>query len=390
MNVIPGLEILLGNRLDLLRGKRIGILSNPTSVDRKLHHIVDLLWGHREITVTTLMGPQHGGRGETQDNMIEWQDYRDPVTDLPVYSLYSHTRKPTAEMLDEIDALVIDMQDVGARIYTYVYTMVLAMEACREADVEVIVLDRPNPINGVDVEGPVLEPGFSSFVGLYPLPIRHGLTIGELARYFNEEMEIGCRLQVVPMSGWQRHMFFSDTGLPWVIPSPNLPTPDTALIYPGVVIFEGTNLSEGRGTTRPFEMSGAPWVRPERLLPLLGNLAQGSATFRPVFTVPTFHKWEGDFIGGVQIHVTDPRSYRPFRTGLGLLLAYRSVNPDRFEWLAPPYEYEFEKLPFDILCGTDSIRLQIEAGSDLESIESSWKPALDQFKRIRSGYLIYH
>ena len=390
MNVIPGLEILLGNRLDLLRGKRIGILSNPTSVDRKLHHIVDLLWGHREITVTTLMGPQHGARGETQDNMIEWQDYRDPVTDLPVYSLYSHTRKPTAEMLDEIDALVIDMQDVGARIYTYVYTMVLAMEACREADVEVIVLDRPNPINGVDVEGPVLEPGFSSFVGLYPLPIRHGLTIGELARYFNEEMEIGCRLQVVPMSGWQRHMFFSDTGLPWVIPSPNLPTPDTALIYPGVVIFEGTNLSEGRGTTRPFEMSGAPWVRPERLLPLLGNLAQDSATFRPVFTVPTFHKWEGDFIGGVQIHVTDPRSYRPFRTGLGLLLAYRSVNPDRFEWLAPPYEYEFEKLPFDILCGTDSIRLQIEAGSDLESIESSWKPGLDQFKRIRSGYLIYH
>ncbi len=389
MNVIPGLEVLLGNRLDLLRGKRIGILSNPTSVDRRLHHIVDLLWGHREITVTTLMGPQHGARGETQDNMIEWQDYRDPVTDLPVYSLYSHTRKPTAEMLGEIDALVIDMQDVGARIYTYVYTMVLAMEACREADVEVIVLDRPNPINGVDVEGPVLEPGFSSFVGLYPLPIRHGLTIGELARYFNEEMEIGCRLQVVPMSGWQRHMFFSDTGLPWVIPSPNLPTPDTALIYPGVVIFEGTNLSEGRGTTRPFEMSGAPWVRPERLLPLLGNLAQDSATFRPVFTVPTFHKWEGDFIGGVQIHVTDPRSYRPFRTGLGLLLAYRSVNPDRFEWLAPPYEYEFEKLPFDILCGTDSIRLQIEAGSDLESIESSWRPGLDQFKRIRSGYLIY-
>ena len=389
MNVISGLEILLGDRLDLLRGKRIGILSNPTSVDRRLRHIVDLLWGHPEITVTTLMGPQHGARGETQDNMIEWQDYRDPVTDLPVYSLYSHTRKPTAEMLDEIDALVIDMQDVGARIYTYIYTMVLAMEACREADVEVIVLDRPNPLNGVDVEGPVLEPGFSSFVGLYPLPIRHGLTIGELARYFNEEMGIGCRLQMVAMSGWQRHMFFADTGLPWVIPSPNLPTPDTALIYPGMVIFEGTNLSEGRGTTRPFEMSGAPWVRPERLLPLLQDLALGSATFRPVFTVPTFHKWEGALVGGVQIHVTDPRAYRPFRTGLGLLLAYRSIDPDRFEWRAPPYEYEIEKLPFDILCGTDSIRLQIEAGSDLESIESSWKPNLDRFKRIRNAYLIY-
>ena len=389
MNVIPGLEILLRDRLDLLRGKRIGTLSYPTSVDRGLRHIVDLLWNHREVVVTALMGPQHGARGETQDNMIEWRDYRDSVTSLPVFSLYSHTRRPPPEMLGEIDALVIDLQDVGARIYTYVYSMAMAMEACREVDVEVIVLDRPNPINGADVEGPVLEPEFSSFVGLYPLPIRHGLTIAELARYFNEEMGIGCRLQVVPMSGWRRHMFFAETGLPWVIPSPNLPTPDTALVYPGVVLFEGTNLSEGRGTTRPFELSGAPWVRPERLLPLLEDLDLDSVTFRPVFTVPTFHKWAGDLLGGVQIHVTDRRNFRPFRTGLGLLLAYRSLDSDRFEWRAPPYEYEFEKLPFDILCGTDSIRLQIEAGCDLESIESSWKADLDRFKRIRSGYLLY-
>ncbi len=389
MSVAPGLEILLRDHLDLLRGKRIGILSNPTSVDRQLRHIVDLAWRHPEITVTTVMGPQHGVRGETQDNMIEWQDYRDPVTGLPVFSLYSHTRKPTLRMLGEIDALVIDMQDVGARIYTYIYTMALAMEACREADVEVIVLDRPNPINGADVEGPVLEPEFSSFVGLYPLPIRHGLTIGELARYFNEEMRIGCRLQVVPMSGWRRHMFFAETGLPWVMPSPNLPTPDTALVYPGVVILEGTNLSEGRGTTRPFEISGAPWVRPERLLPLLQALDPEAATFRPVFTVPTFHKWKGDLLGGVQIHVTDRRSFRPFRTGLGLLMAYRSLEPDRFAWRDPPYEYEFEKLPFDILCGTDSIRLQIEAGCDLASIEASWQAGLDRFKQIRTGYLLY-
>ena len=389
MNVIPGLEILLRDRLDLLRGKRIGILSNPTSVDRGLRHIVDLLWNHREVVVTALMGPQHGARGETQDNMIEWRDYRDSVTSLPVFSLYSHTRRPTPEMLGEIDTLVIDLQDVGARIYTYIYSMAMAMEACREVDVEVIVLDRPNPINGADVEGPVLEPEFSSFVGLHPLPIRHGLTIAELARYFNEEMGIGCRLEVVPMSGWRRHMFFAETGLPWVIPSPNLPTPDTALVYPGVVLFEGTNLSEGRGTTRPFELSGAPWVRPERLLPLLEDLDLDSVTFRPVFTVPTFHKWAGDLLGGVQIHVTDRRNFKPFRTGLGLLLAYRSLDSDRFEWRAPPYEYEFEKLPFDILCGTDSIRLQIEAGCDLESIESSWKADLDRFKRIRSGYLLY-
>ena len=389
MTVIPGLQVLLDERLELLRGKRIGILSNPASVDRKLRHVVDLLWGHRQVRVTTLMGPQHGARGETQDNMIEWQDYRDPLTDLPVYSLYSKTRKPTPEMLRDMDALVIDLQDVGARIYTFIYTTALAMEACRDADVEVIVLDRPNPISGSRVEGPVLEPEYSSFVGLYPLPLRHGMTIAELAGYFNRQMGIGCRLQVVPMRGWQRHMFFDQTGLPWVFPSPNIPTPESALVYPGSVIMEGTNLSEGRGTTRPFEVSGAPWIRPELLLSALQDLEPDSVRFRPFSTIPTFHKWQGEMIGGVQIHVTERRRFNPVRTGLGLLMAYRALDAERFRWLDPPYEYEFEKLPFDILCGTDSIRRQIENGRDLETIESSWQPGLEEFKQVRKDYLLY-
>ncbi len=389
MTVIPGLQVLLDERLELLRGKRIGILSNPASVDRKLRHVVDLLWGHRQVRVTTLMGPQHGAQGETQDNMIEWQGYRDPLTDLPVYSLYSKTRKPTPEMLRDVDALVIDLQDVGARIYTFIYTTALAMEACRDADVEVIVLDRPNPISGSRVEGPVLEPEYSSFVGLYPLPLRHGMTIAELAGYFNRQMGIGCRLQVVPMRGWQRHMFFDETGLPWVFPSPNIPTPESALVYPGSVIMEGTNLSEGRGTTRPFEVSGAPWIRPELLLSALQDLEPDSVRFRPFSTIPTFHKWQGEMIGGVQIHVTERRSFNPVRTGLGLLMAYRALDAERFRWLDPPYEYEFEKLPFDILCGTDSIRRQIENGRDLETIESSWQPGLEEFKQVRKDYLLY-
>ena len=389
MTVIPGLQVLLKERLDLLRGKRIGILSNPASVDRDLRHIVDLFWQHGDVRLTTLMGPQHGARGETQDNMVEWKDYWDSPTGLPVYSLYSETRKPTPEMLRDVDALVIDLQDVGTRVYTFVYTMALAMEACKELHVEVIVLDRPNPINGDAVEGPVLEPKFSSFVGLYPLPVRHGMTIAELAGYFNQKMQIGCRLQVVPMRGWRRSMFFDETGLPWVIPSPNIPTPDSALAYPGTVFFEGTNLSEGRGTTLPFEVSGAPWIQPELLLPIVKDLENGSVQFRPFSTVPTFHKWQGEMIGGVQIHVTDRKTFTPVRTGLGLLMAYRTLDTEQFQWLDPPYEYEFQKLPFDILCGTDSIRCQIETGLDLDSIVSSWKSSLDRFKVIRKNYLLY-
>lgn len=384
-----GLEVLLERHLDLLRDRRVGLIAHPASVDSRLEHIADLFGRHPEIRLTTLLGPQHGARGETQDNMIEWEDYRDPVTGLPVYSLYGKVRKPTAPMLAEVDTLVFDLQDVGARYYTFIYTMALAMQACAEQDKDFVVLDRPNPINGVDLEGPVLDPEFASFVGLYPLAIRHGMTVGELAQYFNQRFQIGCRLTVIPMEGWKRTLYFEETGLPWIFPSPNIPTVDTAVVYPGMCLLEGTNVSEGRGTTRPFELSGAPWIRPAELVGRLRALGLPGVAFRPVHFIPTFHKWSGEMVGGVQIHVTDRRTFRPFRTGLALLLLYRQLGKDRFQWKAPPYEYETEKLPIDILFGTDRLRRRIEQGAELEELEASWQEDLQEFARTRAPYLLY-
>jgi uncharacterized protein YbbC (DUF1343 family) len=335
------------------------------------------------------MGPQHGARGETQDNMIEWEDYRDPATGLPVYSLYGKTRRPTREMLSEVDVLLFDVQDAGARYYTFIYTMALAMDACREFDKAFVVLDRPNPINGCDVEGPVLDPRFRSFVGYYPLPIRHGMTVGELATYFNTGCRIGCNLEVVPMSGWTRGMFFDDTGLPWVLPSPNLPTLDSALVSPGLCLLEGTNVSEGRGTTRPFEISGAPWAEPSRLVRRLRLADHPGVDFRPLHYIPTFHKWCGQIIGGLQIHVSDRERIRPFRLGVDLVMAYRELGKGQFRWKDAPYEYEYEKLPFDILCGTDRVRRLIEEGASLEAVEASWQADLAEFLRIRERFLLY-
>lgn len=384
-----GLEVLLSTGESILKNRRVGLIVNPSSVDRTLEHTVDVLLSSGIGRITTLFGPQHGARGETQDNMIEWEDYRDPQTGLPVYSLYGRTRKPTPEMLKDVDVLVFDVPDVGARYYTFIYTMALAMEACRENDKAMLVLDRPNPINGIDVEGPVLHPEFRSFVGLFPLPIRHAMTVGELAVYFNRACAIGCDLQVVRMEGWRRAMFFEETGLPWVMPSPNMPTPDTAVVYPGMCLFEGTNISEGRGTTRPFELSGAPWVKPPELIKILNGHKLPGVIFRPAFYIPTFHKWAGQMVGGVQIHVTDRTVFKPFLTGLALLMGYRELGADRFQWKQPPYEYEYEKLPFDILCGTDQIRRQIETGDHLRSIEAGWLEEPDRFRAGRQEFMLY-
>lgn len=389
MKVKSGLDVLLEQRLDLLKGKRVGVIAHPSSVNSRLHHIVDLFFRHSGINLTTLMGPQHGARGETQDNMIEWEDYRDSVTGLPVYSLYGKTRRPTAETLAQVDVLVCDLQDAGARYYTFPHTMALAMEACREHGKLFVVLDRPNPINGVAVEGTVLDPDFRSFVGLYPLAIRHAMTLGELALYFNSEFQLECPLEVVSMEGWQRTMFFEETGLPWVLPSPNIPTVDTALVYPGMCLLEGTNVSEGRGTTRPFELSGAPWVEPSTMVERLKEMNLRGAFFRPVHFIPTFHKWCGQMVGGVQIHVLDRDQFKPFRTGLALLMTYRELGGDRFQWKPPPYEYEYEKLPIDILGGTDRVRRLIEAGAHLDELEASWENDLAVFKKARQKYLLY-
>ncbi|MBI4445137.1 MAG: DUF1343 domain-containing protein [Acidobacteria bacterium] len=387
--VQTGLDVFLQERLGLARGKRVGVIAHPASVDSQIRHIVELFFEHPEIQLTTIMGPQHGARGETQDNMIEWGGYFDPAIGLPVYSLYSRTRKPTREMLADIDVLFFDLQDVGSRYYTFIYTMALAMQACAEEGREFVVLDRPNPIGGIELEGPILDPEFSSFVGMFPLPVRHGMTPGELARYFNEEFEIGCALHVVCMKGWNRCMYFDQTGLPWVLPSPNMPSIETALVYPGTCLLEGTNISEGRGTTRPFEMSGAPWVRAEEMVTRLKQAKLPGVIFRPAYYIPTFHKWCGEMVGGVQIHVIDRSYFKPFSTGLEMLRQYRLTGGDRFQWKSPPYEYEMVKLPIDILCGTDQIRLQLETGADTVLLEERWRDDLERFAAIRKNYLLY-
>ncbi|HSR70056.1 MAG TPA: DUF1343 domain-containing protein [Acidobacteriota bacterium] len=389
MSVASGLEVFLRRPPASMRGQRVGLICNPASVDRQLRHAADLLWESPQIRLSALFGPQHGARGETQDNMIEWESYRDPETSLPVFSLYGETRKPTPEMLDQVDALIFDVQDVGARYYTFIYTMALAMQACAENGKRFVVLDRPNPVGGQAVEGNLVRPECRSFVGLYSLPARHGMTVGELARLFNREYALGCRLEVVEMEGYQRSMSWGQTGLPWVMPSPNMPTPDTAWVYPGLCLLEGSNVSEGRGTTRPFEISGAPWVNPKQLASRLQGFELPGAALRPLWFIPTFHKWAGKMVGGVQIHVQDWRAFRPFRTGLALLRAYRELAPDEFAWKEPPYEYEYEKLPIDILLGDADLRRMIEQGRPLEEMEASFAQPLEQFKRIRHKYLLY-
>ena len=365
------------------------MIVNPASIDSRFEHAADLFHRHPRINLTALFGPQHGIRGETQDNMIEWQTFRDSRTGLPSYSLYGETRKPIAEMLTDVDVLVFDVQDVGTRVYTFVYTMALAMQAAREQGKRFIVLDRPNPIGGVQIEGNILEPEFASFVGMFPIPMRHGMTIGELALMFNHEFGIGCDLQVVKMEGWRREMYFDETGLPWLMPSPNMPTVETAVVYPGSVMIEGTALSEGRGTTRPFEIMGAPYVEPYLLIDELKRDNLPGVVFRPLHFQPNFHKFAGELCGGIQIHVTDRASFTPVITGVAIISAIRRLYPDRFEWKQPPYEYVYDKLPFDVINGSSRLREQIEAGMSVAEIEDTWRDGLNDFAKRREDYLLY-
>jgi uncharacterized protein YbbC (DUF1343 family) len=381
-----------------LNGRRIGVVCNPASIDANLRHIADRLAeagqaGHPAKVdspiLTAIFGPQHGFRSDVQENMIETGHARDALRRVPVYSLYSETREPTAEMLRDIDLLVVDLQDVGTRIYTYIYTMANCLVAASKHGIPVLVCDRPNPIGGDAVEGPMLVHGFESFVGLYPLPMRHGMTIGELARLFNEAFGIGAQLEVIPMEGWQRGMYFDATGIPFVLPSPNIPTLDSAIVYPGTVLFEGTNVSEGRGTTRPFELLGAPWVDAERFADGLNALALAGVHFRPTVIEPTFHKHAHERCGGCQIHVLDRATFRPVEAGVALLAAFRAADPDRFRWRDPPYEYEHRLLPIDILAGSSELREQIEAGVAARDIARSWEPATAGFLKLRKRFLLY-
>ena len=387
--VKTGLERILTEKINLIQGKRVGVLCHPASINRDYQHIVHLFHQAKHINLTTIFSPQHGFLGEKQDNMIESSHIEEPITKVPIYSLYSETRTPTIEMLKNIDTLVIDLQDVGTRVYTFIYTMANCMKACREQNIEVIVLDRPNPINGFNVEGNLLNPSFQSFVGLYPIPIRHGMTIGELAHLFNHEYHIGCQLSVVEMNNYQREMWFDETLLPWVYPSPNMPTLDTATLYPGMVLFEGTIVSEGRGTTKPFELIGAPYINPYKLKEELDTFKLPGLLFRPIYFEPTFHKHSGNPCGGVQIHVTHRKSFKPYLTGITLLGVIKSLYPNNFEWKQPPYEYEYIKLPIDLLIGNQEIRKKLDSKKELYYIESSWENELKEFLAVRKNYLIY-
>ena len=382
-----GTDVLLSSAR--LRGTRIGIVCNHASVDQGFEHIIDRLAAADGVTLGAMFGPQHGFRSDVQDNMIETPHRDDPGRRVPVYSLYSETREPTADMLRGLDALVVDLQDIGARIYTYIYTMANCLRAGAKHGVPVIVCDRPNPINGVDVEGAALVRGNESFVGQFPIPMRHGMTIGELARLFNEHFALGASLEVVKMEGWRREMFADDTGLPWVMPSPNMPTLDTAIVYPGTVLFEGTLLSEGRGTTRPFELVGAPGIDAERFAQQLNAAQLPGVYFRPAVFEPTFQKHARQACAGCQIHVTDRRAFKPVLVGAALIGAFHRAAPSQPLWRQPPYEYEHDKLPIDILAGSPRFREQIEAGEPAARMAESWRADEDAFKALRAPFLLY-
>ncbi|MDM5223136.1 DUF1343 domain-containing protein [Peribacillus sp. NJ11] len=378
--VNPGIEVLLKEEKDVLSGKKVGLITNPTGIDSKLTSIVDLLHDDPDINLTALFGPEHGVRGDAQAGAsVEY--YIDEKTGLPVYSLYGKTKKPTPEMLKDVEVLVFDIQDVGTRYYTYIYTMAYAMEAAKENDIPFIVLDRPNPQGGESVDGPVLEPEFSSFVGLYPIPLKHGMTVGELATLFNKEFKIGADLKVIKMKGWKRDMDYDDTGLPFVLPSPNMPTVSTTFVYPATGLIEGTNVSEGRGTTKPFELIGAPYINGDELAGKLNALRLPGVKFRAASFTPMFSKHAGKLSHGVEIYITDREEFKSVPTGLHIIKTIQDLYPGDFEFLAANN--------FNLLIGNGWIRSRIEEGSSVNEIMKEYQEKQDAFKKVRKNYLLY-
>jgi uncharacterized protein YbbC (DUF1343 family) len=384
-----GCEVLLSNPPPWFRSARLGLLANQASVaGASFRHVKELIVrsGGR---LTCLFSPQHGFQSDKQANMIESRDSLDFDLEIPVVSLYSDTRQPSREALDAIDVLLIDLQDVGTRVYTYSVTMGLCIEAAAETGTRVVVLDRPNPIGGMEIEGNVLDPEYRSFVGRYSVPMRHGLTMGEFARFVCSEGGITSDLEVIPMEGWRRECYFADIGIQWVFPSPNMPTWETALLYPGMVLLEGTNVSEGRGTTLPFQLFGAPFLDQKEFLRYVNAAGLPGAVLRPICFEPAFDKYRGQSCKGFQIHITDRNLFRPYRTGLILLQAFLQLHADSFEWLAPPYEYEWNKLPADILLGSRSLREKIEAGAMPEYLESEWVEGLAAYRQKCRAHFLY-
>lgn len=391
-----GLERLLTDDRALLRGRRVGLICNASTITSGVEHGADLFAAATDFRLTRLFGPEHGVRGDAQDMIPVEGESIDRLTGIPVHSLYGKEERslwPTEESLAGLDVLVFDVQDVGARYYTFAYTMAHAMEVAGRLGLPVVVCDRPNPIGGLLVQGNVVRDGFRSFVGRYPLANRHGLTVGELAHWFRDTQGISCEVHVVPMDGWRRGMSFSDTGLPWVLPSPNMPTPDTALVYPGQCFFEGTTWSEGRGHTRPFEVVGAPnvdgaaWAK--RSAAILRGAGCEGAVLRPLVFRPTFHKHAGLPCGGVQIHVTDPRLFDPVATSIALLLSAHELWPADFGWRTERYEYVDHPIAIDLLAGDDVLRREVEEGQPLRLILDRLEVERAPFDAERSAFLRY-
>lgn len=385
-----GIDTLIESGDPLFPGMKVGLLCHPASVSDDLSHTADLL-GQRSVDLRCLFGPEHGIRGDAQD-MIGVKSGEDPRLSLPVHSLYGVTEvslRPRREWLADLDLVVVDLQDVGSRYYTYIWTMILMARACAEAGVKVTVLDRPNPLGGRIIEGPSIQPGFESFVGLHPVPVRHGMTPGEMARLVCAELSLDLNLEVVPVHPWNRQSFHERPLRSWVLPSPNMPTPDTALVYPGGCLIEGTNISEGRGTTRPFEFFGAPWIDGWKLARELAATDLPGVLFRPTTFRPMFHKYHDQACGGVQLHVRDPEEFRSFRTGVAVLLATRRLWPDDFEWRAHPYEFVTDRPAIDLLAGGRWLRDGVDRGTSLDELARPWPAAEEEFRGRRAPYLLY-
>ncbi|MBE0675445.1 MAG: DUF1343 domain-containing protein [Bacteroidales bacterium] len=388
--VVTGLEKICAVMPEALKGRRLGVLCHAPSITRDLVHITEIFCRDKECYLTAIFGPQHGLHGQTQDNMIEWNGYWDERLGIPVYSLYGSNRKPTPEMIEGIDAFVVDLQDAGARLYTYIWTVKLCMEACSEAGIPVWILDRPNPIARLGMDGPVLQEDYFTFVGGASIPLCHSMTIGEMAVWIRDRHIPACDLNIIRMDNWDRNSLFPSTGLPWVLPSPNLPTINSAMVYPGTVLIEALNLSEGRGTTIPFELFGAPWMKATAVLSVLkaGNLK--GCGFRIHDYIPTFHKYAGELCHGIQVHVTDPDQFRPVETALHIFDAIIETSPEgSLTFNQPPYEYEEKLMPFDILAGDDMMRLTLTERLPLRNEIDRWHQDIEAFTREFESVSLY-
>jgi len=387
--IATGLDQFKDGYWRTLKGQSLGLLANHASVDENLVNtkmvVSSLLPGQLKV----ILGPQHGFWGEDQDNMVETEDSLDPELHIPVVNIYGSKIRRLPQILEDLDLLIIDLQDVGTRVYTFTAAMLQCLRDAAKAGKRVLILDRPNPLGGAVIEGNVLRMEFTSLVGPFTLPMRHGMTLGELAYLLRNALTIGCDITVLPLKGWQRPMLWEDIERRWILPSPNMPLVATSQVYPGQVLWEGTNISEGRGTCRPFEIFGAPFIEPVSMKKRLSERCLSGCCLREYWFRPTFHKWEGQRCGGFMIHVLNASEYQPFRTSLALLKAVMDIFGEDFSWKEPPYEYEFNRLPIDLIFGDSSIRMDLEKGMDVEEILQRCSQELEEFLELRRPYLLY-